>query len=362
MKTYLESELPQGSQAWLDMRKTMITATMATVIIGTSPFQKPYKLWQELLGLIPPVSVNPAMLRGQKLEPVARRLYETKTGEKFAPMCVINEALLDNQGQPWIFASLDGADAFFQQGVEIKCPGRKTHDLALSGDIPLHYQDQMLWQMLATENRMKVMQYVSYNPDYPVGAQISIVPFHLDVARQQDLLRAAEIFRDCVRNEIPPGGTEFEQAAKMFVIANKEADAADQRLKEAKELLLKVTDGKATSGCGVIVSVSERKGAVDTEAVNGVLACEFGIPLDKLDPTKLLAAVLEEFGVPKDRLAEITVQHTALPKQVVSIKAANDAQKVYEAALSEQAKALVQKESVISGDNAVEVASVAPTW
>ena len=66
--------------------------------------------------------------------------------------------------------------------------------------------------------------------------------------------------------------------------------------------------------------------------------------------------------MPKDRLAEITVQHTALPKQVVSIKAANDAQKVYEAALSEQAKALVQKESVISGDNAVEVASVAPTW
>ena len=102
MITYKESYLPQGSQKWLDLRKSKITATMASVIAGHNPFQTPDKLWKELIGLIPPQASNWAMERGKRLEPVARKAYETLVGEPFEPLCVISEQHLDENGQPWI--------------------------------------------------------------------------------------------------------------------------------------------------------------------------------------------------------------------------------------------------------------------
>jgi putative phage-type endonuclease len=379
MLKFLENELPQGSQAWLDMRKDHITATMASKISGTNPFQKPDKLWKEMLGLIPPQPINPAMARGSNLEPEARKLYEQKSGEYFEPMCVISEQHLDPEGKHWIMASLDGADAFIQKGLELKCPGEKTHRIALSGVVPDYYLDQIQWQFLATENQMKIIDYVSYaprtgryamldsnrQPIFTAEEELVIIPVFPDLKRQQELLNMSAAFRQCLKDKIPPCGSEFESAAKLFVIADQEAKVANKKLDDAKKLLLQIANGNPMSGSGAMVSIADRKGSVDQEKVFGQVIAEYDTALMEL---------MNEFNIPEERIAKITIspdrieeiraEHTGPSKKVPSVKAANDAGKVYETVILERKQALDNTiVSVINPDAAVStVTQVSPVW
>ena len=45
-------ELEQGSPEWLSWRRTVITATDASVIMGNNPWETPYSCWQRKLGLL----------------------------------------------------------------------------------------------------------------------------------------------------------------------------------------------------------------------------------------------------------------------------------------------------------------------
>lgn len=344
MLRYLESELPQGSQEWLDLRKGHITATMASVIAGNNPFQSPDKLWKEMLGLIPRQESNFAMNTGKRLEPVARNLYEQRVGEQFDPLCIISETEVDVDGKPWIMASLDGMDAFATKGIEIKCPGEKTHLLALSGTAPDYYGDQMQWQFLASENKFASIDYVSYNPKFPESERLVVINVLPDFQRQQELLSMAKTFRQCLKDKVPPCGSEFQAAAKLFVIANKEAEIANLKLEEAKKLVISAAGNKSQNGSGVIVSVSDRKGTVSNDEV--------------------LKALVAEFNIPEYRIIELKALHTGPSKQVTSVKAANDANKVYEAALKERKDAFsnIIYDVSNSADAQAEVSHVSPIW
>jgi hypothetical protein len=162
---------------------------------------------------------------------------------------------------------------------------------------------------------------------------------------------------------VPPGGPEFERAAKMFVIASIEQKASEKKLEEAKALLLKVSDNKPQSGCGVIISVSDRKGSLNTEKLHQSLIDEFKIPADRFNPEKILVDIAKEFNVPENRLEELKIKYMGLPKSVVSVKVSNDAAKIYQAAIAEQKAALAEVDLIlVSEDAEMEVTSVAPTW
>lgn len=344
MLKYLESDLPQGSDAWLKLREGHITATMASVISGNSPFQNPDKLWKEMLGLIPRQPSNFAMERGKRLEPIARAAYELQTGEQFEQMCVVSEAELDSDGKPWIMASLDGIDCFGIKGIEIKCPGEKTHELALAGACPDYYQDQIQWQFLATENTIKQIDYVCFHPDYPKDKQIAVVNIYPDLTRQAELLSKAKGFRQCLINKIPLCGSEFEAVAKYFVIAAKEAEVANDKMEVAKKLLVEAAGGVSQNGAGVIVSVSERKGTLSYE--------------------KLVEQLCAEFAISEDRVNELKAQFTGVGKTVTTVKLANDADRVYQNVLLEQKNELSNIITQVQDADAAQaiVSEVTPVW
>ena len=64
-------ELEQGSNEWLSWRRTVITATDCSCIMGNNPWTTEYKCWQRKLELIPEQTSNYAMERGKRLEPVS---------------------------------------------------------------------------------------------------------------------------------------------------------------------------------------------------------------------------------------------------------------------------------------------------
>ena len=135
--------LAQGSQEWLDWRKTRITATDASVIMGVNPFKNVSTLWKEKLDIVAAPTANERMLRGQELEPVARQLFIEETGIDVEPLVVESDEFY------WMGASLDGINDTRKIIIEIKCPSSDTHLLAVDGSIRPYYMVQMQHQLYA---------------------------------------------------------------------------------------------------------------------------------------------------------------------------------------------------------------------
>ena len=68
------SDLEQGSPEWLEIRKTKITSSDASIINGSNTFNgnSPFKLWQQKVGIEEREPVNERMLEGSRLEIEAR--------------------------------------------------------------------------------------------------------------------------------------------------------------------------------------------------------------------------------------------------------------------------------------------------
>lgn len=130
-------DMEQGSPEWLALRKTKITATDASVIMGANPWKTKSQLYQEKLSDDPPKPPNARMQRGVVLEPIARALFCFKTGHHMIPKVIV---------RGWAMASLDGINDR-DEILEIKCPGEKDHSLAMRGQIPEHYFPQLQHQM-----------------------------------------------------------------------------------------------------------------------------------------------------------------------------------------------------------------------
>ena len=348
----IEIHLEQGTQDWLNWRAgrsfvdlmgakhealddggPRITATAASVCGGSNPFQKPHELWGEMLGLRKRQTVSFAMIRGHELEPKARAAYCKFVGEEYEPICI--QSSKDN----WIAASLDGIDLLRTRGVEIKCPiSEKTHDFALQGQVPPYYFDQIQWQFLASDNLLQEIDYYSYAPKLGDANPVTVVQ---DKARQLELIEASMRFRMAVITRVPLSGSEFEQAAKVFLVLNRKFKMIKEQLEKEKEEVKKIANGKSMQGGGVIVSVSNPEGRVNWESV-----------------AKELIGKLQ---LPEAEVATMLLSHKGKPTVTISVKESAEADAIY-AQIIEQSKATTETSIPISDDEIKETPQVAPVW
>lgn len=112
--------LDQGTVEWHQWRSHGLGASSVPTVLGENPFQTPYRLWAEKVGLVEPedLSRNPNVLRGVNNEDAAREAWEAKTGDFAVPLC------LTSRYASWIRVSLDGLTAE-KVVLEIKCPSAK---------------------------------------------------------------------------------------------------------------------------------------------------------------------------------------------------------------------------------------------
>ena len=127
IKVKMLQELPQPeqrSQEWYDMRYNMITASDVGTIIGYNKYQRPKDVILKKCGH-GKFKGNIYTLHGQKFEPVATSLYESRYNAT-----VIEFGLIQHPKISFIGASPDGIT---DEGimVEIKCP----YTRAINGDI-----------------------------------------------------------------------------------------------------------------------------------------------------------------------------------------------------------------------------------
>jgi putative phage-type endonuclease len=252
--------LIQGSNEWLDYRKTRIGASDAASIMGVG-FQTPLEKWKEKLGLIT-IEKNSAMQRGQQLEPIARRTFIEQTGIYVEPMVV------ESIEHPWLFASLDGlsCDLKDEVAVEIKCPNAKDHELAMQGKIPEKYFPQLQHQMLVLN--LDMMYYFSFD-----GSQGVTVLTYADSEYQRALVaKEQEFYKKLITFE-QPELTDRDYIQKTdadflyHVHEYRKLLAEEKKIEQLKEshrnAIVHLANQQNVEGGGVRVQQIQRRGIVD---------------------------------------------------------------------------------------------------
>lgn len=250
---------------WLEMRRSKIGASDAPVIMNMSPWKTPYSLWKEKVGLPSDQYVNNAMRRGLMLESEALEAYEQMTGNVMFPQVVINHPTIS-----WMMATMDGISTDKKCGVEIKCAGKRDHDIAKKGDIPDKYIPQLQHQIEVCG--LDKIDYFSYH-----GKDGVIVEVKRDDEFISRMLKEEEEFFQRVMEFRPPEKTGKDLPTEFIVREDdmwtsrvqesllirrqiKELELRDKQLLEELKLL---AEGRDTMGGGASLRKRVRIGAIE---------------------------------------------------------------------------------------------------
>ncbi len=247
----------QGSQEWLALRKTKITATDANIIMGASHWKTRIQLYHEKLSNDAAMIANARMQRGTDLEPIARDLFNLKTGWNMKPAVVVKD---------WLMASLDGRDDDIGCIVEIKCPGDKDHATALKNKVPDHYYPQLQHQMYVAGVQMAY--YFSFD-----GIDGVIVKVKREDDYIEKMLEEEKKFYECLTNRTPPEPAEgdyierddslWDQCATRWKEVTRGIKELEKDEEDLRKQLIFLSGESNTKGAGISLCQVQRKGNVD---------------------------------------------------------------------------------------------------
>lgn len=169
--------IEQGIPEWHRWRADGIGASEAAAILGCCPYSTADDVLRRKLGG-PDTQDHPGMKRGRVLEPVARQLFEERTGILMSPVCV------ESVEHPIIRASLDGFDVDAIPG-ELKALEAEAHADVCAGIVPRHYFVQVQAQLLVLGSPFGY--FGSYRPE--AERPLGMVKVHADPALQATILR-----------------------------------------------------------------------------------------------------------------------------------------------------------------------------
>lgn len=188
-------------EEWLAWRHKGIGSSDAAAILGLSPWKTKLQLFNEKIQAEPEKERSSYITdKGNEFEPKVRSLYETLTGESFAP------ALCALETHPFMRASLDGRSVDKKLIIEIKLSGREDWEGAKAGKVPEKYMPQIQHQLMVSGADKCI--YLSYL--YEKGAKsvtsekLATVDVYPDLAFQEKLFKAEMDFWAGVESKKAP--------------------------------------------------------------------------------------------------------------------------------------------------------------
>lgn len=258
--------MEQNSEAWHEWRGKGIGSSDIPIILGLSPWKTPLQLWEEKTGLVKSeFTGNYATDRGHALESVAREIYSVKTGLKPVP---IN---LSHGEMHFMRASLDGLDMDTRTVLEIKCPGKEDHLLALTGKVPEKYMFQVQHQLFVAGSNLA--HYWSFD-----GVEGVLVPVERDEERISRIkTQGAEFWRRIVSLDPPPMSDrdvkkikdkDVAMLVQLWRSAKATKEQADELLEACRDKLLAAVPGHPRVECdGLKITTYFKKGNVQYSQV-----------------------------------------------------------------------------------------------
>lgn len=154
---FKESDLDQGTDAWLKARRKRIGGSDIASVLRISPYKSRYELWEEKTGRRPSPDIAhlPHVQRGIKAEPIARDLLEKRHRVEYTTPVLVDEE------HNYMVASLDGLCD--DHTLEIKTMGLEKHLDVRDGVIPDYYQCQVQWGLMISGLARGL--FASYRPE-----------------------------------------------------------------------------------------------------------------------------------------------------------------------------------------------------
>ncbi len=258
------ARLVQGSAEWHEHRRRYRNASETPIVMGVSPWQTPYQLWQYKLGLTKPEITAP-MLRGTELEPAGRAAYEARSDEVMQPLVVVDGEYS---------ASLDGMTLGGDRIVEIKCPFKGRDSMlwqsVSAGDLPEHYRWQVQHQLMVTGAQVADV-FVFDGTD---GQLLEVTP---EPDSWSAIRSAWDSFAKFVATSEPPPLTdrdvrirddpEWLEAAAKYRELRASYEDLTVMVDEARKRLVSLASRPMEQGGGIRLSRYWKRGAIDYKRV-----------------------------------------------------------------------------------------------
>lgn len=267
-------KVEQRTEEWLQLRRTKIGASDAPVIMGVSPWTTPYQLFQSKREEVEDKDTW-QMKRGRDMEKEALDALQEYLGiEMFQPV-------LMHDYHDWMIASYDALSIDGKVCAEIKCPGEKDHQLALSGSIPVKYNPQLQHQM-AVNTLLEENIYWSYRDSKGVALHEKRDNPYIDALEQKEVI----FYLDLI-NGVPPALTDRDYVQRdenrWSFLASLEREAYQmekiwkQKKEEFRSEMIDIADGKSSIGGGIRLSKYECQGRINYASIPELK----GLDLDK---------------------------------------------------------------------------------
>ena len=268
-------QLEQGSDEWVDIRRSHITSTDVACLIGANPWP-PRTMNQLYWKKHGPDNFAPteAMRWGIDSEPKARAWYNEHTGHMMEP--VVFRKII--KGIPFM-ASLDGYESVWLRSTdaetgeqeevesiaEFKCPFKGMDSRLWDGlpEIPLYYQTQMEVQcrvtgvdycdfVVWTPSRSKIIEYNRNDALWEQIWDMSSVFYGYMVQGKEPPLSD----KDFVKKRDPKWNHTASELAKV----RKAMRTLQEVEKELKQALVKLADDQNCEGNGIRLQKVYRSG------------------------------------------------------------------------------------------------------
>lgn len=272
-------------QEWLQWRSQGVGGSDAPAVLGISPYQTPFQLWEEKTGKVElERDVNEYITKkGNQYEPFARAKYELINDMEMPPM------RCQHKDFDFFRCTMDGGNEENQKGIEIKYTGWEVHEeTKKNGTIPAHYMAQMQHQLFVSG--FKSIDYLSYYvesgkdekgnkiiPD-PKKGELFVVEVFPDKEWLAQYVPQVIAFWDKVKSDTPPDLTDqdkrtilkHDDLALKYIEAKKILDEAEVTCNTLKKEIETIAAGivRAEFGkTGLTVVKSYRIGNVDYKKI-----------------------------------------------------------------------------------------------
>lgn len=290
---YRISKPEHGSQDWLDIRfrdehgNKRVSASAVAAIYGLHPFVPKDTYAAELLSDTPPSPIppNPAMERGNRLEPFILEWASDRLG---IPYTTPEEMFVaDSKEGARMVATLDG---FWEQGDERKILEIKTTTRSWEGELPDYWRIQGIQQAICAD--VEEITWAVFDPAMILHLHTQKVT----PAEQAEHISAVERWLNAIDLGMTPSGVQWSYETISTRYSHPEPKAVELP-EDTLELMAQLRHVKSELASykeledSLKARICELMGDADTAIVNGsVVATWKGQTRDSLDIKAFKAA------------------------------------------------------------------------
>ena len=302
----------------LEIRRTRISGTDASAIVGVNPYRTKLDVYLDKKGLSEPFEGNKFTHWGTVLEPVIRHHFMLQH-EEYDFVTTFDETTLVSPEHDFVCGTPDGilwkeenGEKARVAGLEIKTSGmRSKQDWVEPGtdQVPAHYLVQCQWYMLLTG-----MNYWHLAVLFGGNTYAEYIIERNDGLIDQLLTQAKAFVDECLSSDTPPEPNDISETAQYVDTMYRRADNSDELIEADEEvtmwaeILQQAKEEQSVAAARVKEVEAQIKNFIGSEmGVSG----DFGTITWKKTKDKSVIdwkSVAQELGDPDEKLLE---KHTA---------------------------------------------------